>query len=106
MCSSFLAFVAFSNGKPDSTFPENALANRLGEALRRPRTIRELEELPNQSRRHHRDRIDAQDRRVRRAGHFVRQPDEPLIAAATEEQPEYGNLAEHVVEAEERHEGT
>ena len=25
MCSSFLAFVAFSNGKPDSTFPENAL---------------------------------------------------------------------------------
>jgi predicted TPR repeat methyltransferase len=26
MCSSFLAFVAFSNGKPDSTFPENALA--------------------------------------------------------------------------------
>jgi hypothetical protein len=26
MCSSFLAFVAFSDGKPDSTFPENALA--------------------------------------------------------------------------------
>jgi len=29
MCSSFLAFVAFSNGKPDSTFPESAL-NAMG----------------------------------------------------------------------------
>ena len=27
MCSGFLAFVAFSNGKPDSTFPENARAS-------------------------------------------------------------------------------
>jgi hypothetical protein len=34
MCSSFLPFVAFSDGKPVSIFPENALA-RISHANRR-----------------------------------------------------------------------
>jgi hypothetical protein len=43
MCSSFLAFVAFSNGKPGFTFPENALV--------RDETIRASDcEIPQQHR--------------------------------------------------------
>ena len=74
-------------------------------ADRRARAAREFEELADQARRHHRDRIDAQHRRARRADHLIGQADEAFVAAAAEEHAEHRNLPEHVVEAEERHEG-
>src|SRR3954454_7627705 len=64
----------------------------------------EFEKLADQSGRDDRDGIDAQDRRRRRAGYLVSEPHQTFIAATAEEYAENRDLAEHIVEAEERNE--
>ncbi len=82
-----------------------AAAARVTAAARRAAVagVAEFEQLAQQARRDRRDRIDDRPRIARRAGHFVGDAEQALVAAAAEEQPDDRNLAEHVVEAVERH---
>src|SRR5258707_6226309 len=87
--------------------PATLIAARPGVALRRHGSMAagEFEEFAQQARRHRGNRIDAQHRRARRADHLVGDAEQALVAAA-EEGPDDRKLAEHVVEAVERNEGT
>src|SRR5690349_21760243 len=80
------------------------LPPRIGVALRASGGAgRELEELAEQAGRDHRNRVDAQHRRARRARDLIGQSDQALVAAATEDLSEDRDLPEHVVEAVEGH---
>src|SRR4051795_11331941 len=65
----------------------------------------ELEYLPQHSRSHRGNRIDAKYRLAGRTNHLIRHADQPLVAAAAEEKPHDRNLAEHVVQPVHRNEG-
>src|SRR3954452_19336754 len=65
----------------------------------------ELEYLPQHSRSHRGNRIDAKYRLAWRTNHLVGHADQPLVAAAAEEKPHDRNLAEHVVQPVHGNEG-
>src|SRR5436190_20234030 len=65
----------------------------------------EFKDLSQHSWGHRGNWIDPKHRLARRTDDFVGHPDQALIAAAAEQQPENRNLAEHVVEAIHRNEG-
>src|SRR5258707_15380262 len=65
----------------------------------------EFKDLSQDPGRHRRYRINAKHRLPERADDLVSHADQPLIAAAAEEQPDNRNLAEHVVQPVHRNEG-
>src|SRR5437868_12847073 len=66
----------------------------------------EFKDLAQHPWRHRGNRIDPKHRLAWRADDFVGHADQTLIAAAAEQQAKNRNLAEHVVEAIHRNEGT
>src|SRR4051812_32636252 len=98
-------------GEPQSTAPKAAPRKIVRSIVRRKfnrgvlLTRPEFEDLPEHSRRHGRNRIDAKHRLAGCTDDFIGYADQPLIAAASQEKADDRDLAEHIVQAVHWNEG-